>query len=74
MKKSKTWDMRWNWLCEKNQKKIFRTKWEQGKNNKADPFIKLHSPAHLKDKRGDYILKGFSVSEIVKNLLKKRKL
>ena len=74
MKKSKTWDMRWNWLREKNQKKNFRTKWEQGKNNKADPFTKLHSPAHLKEKRGDYILKGFSVSEIVKNVLKKRKL
>ena len=74
MKKSKTWDMRWNWLREKNQKKIFKTKWEKGETNKADPFTKLHSPAHMKETRGDYILKGFSVTKIVKEVLKKRKL
>ena len=73
-KKSKTWDMRWNWLREKNQKKIFKTKWEKGESNKADLFTKLHSPTHMKDKRGEYILNGFSVSEIVNKVLKKRKL
>ena len=66
--------MRWNWLREKNQKKIFKTKWEKGESNKADLFTKLHSPTHMKDKRGEYILNGFSVSEIVNKVLKKRKL
>ena len=46
----------------------------KGESNKADLFTKLHSPTYMKDKRGDYILNGFSVSEIVNKVLKKRKL
>ena len=72
MKRSKTWDMRWNWLREKHQKKIFDTLWEKGTKNKADLFTKIHPPAHMKEKRKDYILKGFSVEEIVYEFKKKQ--
>ena len=58
-KRSKTWDMRWNWLKEKTKNKLFKILWEKGKNNKADLFTKLHSPAHMKEKRSVYILEGF---------------
>ena len=46
LKKSKTWDMRWNWLREKEIQDEFKIRWEKGKNNKADLFSKHHGPAH----------------------------
>ena len=64
LKKSKTWDMRWNWLRQQELHQQFRIKWEPGKFNKADLFSKLHPPSHHIKKRGDYILKGFSLTEI----------
>ena len=59
LKRSKKWDMRWNWLRQKRQKKIFNILWEKGENNKADLFTEIHPPAHMKAKRGEYILKEF---------------
>ena len=66
--------MRWNWLREKQQKKIFKTLWEKGSDNKADLFSKIHPPAHMREKRKQYILKGFSVQSIVDDIKKQRKL
>ena len=58
-KRSKTWDMRWNWLREKQNDKTLKIIWDKGKNNKADLFTKTHSATHMKEKRHDYILKGY---------------
>ena len=58
LKRSKTWDMRWNWLREKAQQQIFKILWEKGSKNKADYFTKHHNPAHHRLSRLDYILKG----------------
>ena len=68
LKKSKTWDMRWNWLRQKEQQKIFQIKWERGQDNKADLFTKHHEASHHLKKRADYILKGFNCHEIADKL------
>jgi len=57
-KRSKTWDMRWNWLREKLHQTIFNVKWNPGKNNRADYFTKHHAPAHHKEHRSFYIVPG----------------
>ena len=58
LKRSKTWDMRWNWLRQKAQQKVFKILWEQGSKNKADYFTKHHNPAHHRLSRTDYVLQG----------------
>ena len=44
IKQSKTWDMQWNWLCQKQKQSIFKILWEKGVKNKADYFTKHHPP------------------------------
>ena len=61
IKRSKTWDMRYNWLREKATRKILNIFWDKGIHNLADYFTKHHSPAHHKLMRDKYILKGFSI-------------
>ena len=57
-KRSKTWDMRWNWLREKIQQAYFKIRWEKGASNKADYFSKHHPLSHHRQVRSDYILPG----------------
>ena len=57
-KKSKTWDMRWNWLRQKMQQRQFNIIWDKGTRNKADYFSKHHSPMHHRSVCSDYILRG----------------
>jgi hypothetical protein len=45
-RRSKTWDMRWNWLCDKATHKQLRIYLDKGLNNQADYFTKHHSPMH----------------------------
>ena len=45
-KRSKTWDMRWNWLREKLQQRHFNITWCKGTTNKADYFSKHQAPSH----------------------------
>jgi hypothetical protein len=55
LKKSKSWDMRYYWLCDwtlQQQLKIF---WERGINNFADYFTKHHVTAHHKATRHLYV-------------------
>ena len=45
-KKSKSWDMRYNWLrCRETQQQL-RIYWDRGTNNLADYFTKHHPPKH----------------------------
>ena len=57
-KRSKSWDMRFHWLREKNKKDL-QVYWAPGKNNDADYFTKHHSPTYHKQVRKRYILQGF---------------
>ena len=45
-KRSKTWDMKWQWLRDKEVLEQLRVYWDKGKNNDADYFTKQHPPIH----------------------------
>ena len=70
-KKSKTWDMRYNWLRDEVVKKQFKIIWDKGVNNMGDYFTKDHPPTVHKEKRKDYILAGYNITEILKSRLEK---
>ena len=58
IKRTKTLDMRWNWLRQKQQQAIFKILWEKGIKNKADYFNKHYPPNQHCMRRYDYLLKG----------------
>ena len=43
---SKTWDMKWHWLRDKEVLEQLRVYWDSGKNNDTDYFTKHHPPIH----------------------------
>ena len=45
-KKSKSWDMRYNWLRDRETQEQLRIYWDKGTNNLADYFTKHHPPKH----------------------------
>ena len=58
-KRSKSWDIRYHWLTEKQAKGQFNIYWDHGKNNLADYHTKHHSPLHHQNVRNTYILQIF---------------
>ena len=59
VKRSKSWDMKYNWLRDRVAQNQFLVKWDKGIHNMADYFTKHHPPSHHKIKRYHYILKPF---------------
>jgi len=55
-RRSKTWDMCWNWLHQPKLKEQLRIYWDKGPNNDADYFTKHHPPAHHLVQRPQYVL------------------
>jgi hypothetical protein len=55
-RRSKTWDMRWNWLRDKATHDQLRIYWDKGSNNNADYFTKHHPPSHHLEQRPRYVL------------------
>ena len=55
IKRSKSWDMKCNWLRDYMTQQQFYIKWNKGVHNMADYFTKHHPPSHHKLKRYDYI-------------------
>ena len=67
-KRSKSWDMKYNWLRERTAQNQFEVKWEKGATNQADYFTKHHSPRIHKALRHEYVLKGHNIQQnITKN-------
>jgi hypothetical protein len=64
-RRSKTWDMRWNWLRDKVTHKQLRIYWDRGRNNDTDYFTKHHPPAHYIHMRPKYVLNAHLVSLFV---------
>ena len=62
-RRSKTWDMRWNWLCDKQTHKEVEVYWGPGKDQRADYFTKHHPPSHHIVSRPQYILQGHNASQ-----------
>jgi hypothetical protein len=63
-RRSKTWDMRWNWLREKATHKQLRIYWDKGQNNNADYFTKHHPPSHHIVQRPRYVLNAHQVTAL----------
>ena len=63
-KRSKTWDMKWHWLIEKEVIEQLRVYWDKGTNNDADYFTKRHPPIHHSQMRPRYIHTSNLVSTI----------
>ena len=63
--RSKTWDMRYNWLRDRQNRMHLRVYWDKGSNNDADYFTKHHAPSHHKLMRPRYILKNNFVSKVL---------
>jgi hypothetical protein len=54
-KKSKSWDMRYYWLRDKENQQMFKIFWERGIDNNADYFTKHHSTGHHREIRARYV-------------------
>ena len=54
-KRSKSWDMRFHWLRDKEALEQLNIYWEPGKQNDADYFTKHHSPQHHLDNRKKFV-------------------
>ena len=63
-KRSKSWDVRYHWLSERQNKGDFKVYWDAGKNNLADYHTKHHSPTHHKNVRRKYILQNFLMKNV----------
>ena len=55
-KRSKSIDMRYYWIQDKNEDNTFHIFWKPGIQNLGDYFTKHHSPSHHKQMRKHYIL------------------
>ena len=68
-KRSKSWDMRYQWLrCRENQKQL-RIYWDKGKNNTADYYTKHFPPKHHREMRKQFFHLANCITRIVnKNL------
>jgi hypothetical protein len=64
-RRSKTWDMRWNWLRDKATHEQLRIYWDKGVNNDADYFTKHHPPAHHLAERPRYVLNAHLVTALI---------
>ena len=54
-KKSKSWDMRLNWLRDRKEQSQFHYYWDKGSNNDADYHTKHHPPKHHLQQRHKYV-------------------
>ena len=54
-KRSKSWDMRYNWLRDKKSLHNFSYHWDKGINNEANYHTKHHPPKHHLENRYKYV-------------------
>jgi hypothetical protein len=54
-KKSKSWDMRYYWLRDRENQGHFKVRWERGLDNDADYFTKHHATKHHREMRPRYV-------------------
>ena len=50
-KRSKSWDMKFHWLRDKETQKRLKVYWDKGENNLADPYTKHHPTTYHLDYR-----------------------
>jgi hypothetical protein len=54
-KRTKSMDMQFEWLLDREQQGQFKIYWKSGKTNLADYFTKHHPPAHHRNVRGEFL-------------------
>ena len=59
VKRSKSWDMRYNWLRNRTTQQQFAILWDKRIHNLANYLTKHHPLSHHQIKRHDYVLNGF---------------
>jgi hypothetical protein len=68
-RRSKTWDMRWNWLRDKATHQQLRMYWAKGTDNDADYFTKHHPPSHHLPTHPKYVLNAHQVTTLTRLLV-----
>ena len=63
-RRSKTWDMRWNWLRDKATHRDLKYYWAPGKENDADSYTKHFPPSYHRKICPKYIFKGFNLTTL----------
>ena len=63
-KRTKSMDMRFQWLRCREAQNQFRIYWRPGKTNLADYFTKHHSPAHHRNTRGEFLTRVKELREL----------
>ena len=64
-KRSKSWDMKYHWLRDRQAQNQFHIYWKEGKKILADYFTKHFPPSHHIQTRPTYILKNHYVSQVL---------
>ena len=54
-KRSKSWNMRYHWLRDKQTQQQFNIFWQPGTSNEADYHTKHHPTKHHREKRSRYV-------------------
>jgi len=54
-KRTKSMDMRFEWLLDREQQGQFKIYWKPGQSNLADYFTKHHPPSHHRNVRGEFL-------------------
>jgi hypothetical protein len=55
-RKSKTWDLRWHWLRDREGQLQLKVYWDKGENNDGDYWTKHHAPSHHRHIRSRYVI------------------
>ena len=64
---TKSMDMRFHWLRDREAQQQFRFYWKPGKTNLADYFTKHHTPSHHKNVRSEFLTKYAELRELRKS-------
>jgi hypothetical protein len=63
-KRTKSMDMRFEWLLDRERQGQFKIYWRPGKTNLADYFTKHHSPMHHRSVRGEYLTRVSDLARV----------
>jgi hypothetical protein len=70
-RQTKSMDMRFEWLLEREQQGKFKIYWKPGKTNLADYFIKHHPLAHHWNMQGEFLTRVAELKRVHQKILTK---
>ena len=66
-KQTKSMDMQFEWLKDREAKEQFGFFWQAGKTNLADYFTKHHPPAHHRNVRAEFLMRVADLKALREN-------